>query len=93
MEEMLAFMQVIEIKQDVVNKFEEENRQDVVELIREVVEKQLGGAEVDMAKVDEVASKWFAEHKNHVEEFAEELMTFMEQTAKKVKRNKKEWKK
>ena len=89
----ISMMQVIQIKQDVVNKFEEENRQGVIDLITQVVEKQLGGAEVDTAKVEEEVNKWFSVHKNHVEEFAEELMEYSEKIAKQVKRNKKEWKK
>lgn len=92
MNEILEMMNSFyEIKEDVYNEYVEENRQDVIQFATEVVQNILKGEEVDNAVVEESASKWFELHKNHVEEFAEELMEYAEMLEKAIKRNKSKW--
>lgn len=92
MEEILGMMNSFyEIKENVYNELEEENRQDVIKFVKEIAANVLKGAEVDDTVAEEAAVKWFELHKNHIEEFAEELMEYAEQLEKVIKRNKSKW--
>ena len=83
--------QIYEIKENVYNVLEEENRQDVIVLVKEIAENILEGEEVNETVAEEAAVKWFELHKNHIEEFAEELTEFAEALAVIIKRNRSKW--
>lgn len=84
-------MHFFEISQNTVNLMEEENRQDVVALVVEIAQRIIGDKEVNTEMADEVATRWFNRHKNHLDEFGEELMNFSEALAERIKKNKSKW--
>jgi len=84
-------MHIFEISKETINLMEEENRQDVVELVKEIAKNIIGDKEVNLEMADEVGSRWFAKHKNQLDGFEEELMDFSESLAKRIKKEKSKW--
>ena len=92
MNEILAMMNSFyEIKEDVYDEFVEENKRDIIQFAMEIAQNILKGEEINDAAIEESASKWYELHKNHIEEFAEELMEYAEMLEKAIKRNKSKW--
>lgn len=84
-------MYIFEISQETVNLMEEENRQDVIALVVEIAKNIIGDKEVNLEVAEEVASRWFEKHKNHLDEFGDELTEFSEALAKRIAREKSKW--
>lgn len=70
--------ETIEVSNSAAAQFEEENRNDVVQLVTEIAETIGGkkGRTVNYNTVKRLAVQWFEKHKNHDETFVDELLRF-----------------